>query len=99
MATKKDLQNYVNELNVRYCLNTKNYLVISQAYGGYCVELTGKTYYKGTKKHYKKGSLGSAAADIGNPYHDTATKTIEALYKADVRGWILNKIKYYEKRK
>lgn len=97
MATKKDLQIYVNELNGRYCKNTKNYLVISQAYGGYCVELTGKTYYRGKKLHYKKGSMGSSAADIGNPYHDTATKTLESLYKADARGWILSTIKYHEK--
>jgi hypothetical protein len=99
MATKKDLQNYVDELNGRYCQNTKNYLIISQAYGGYCVVLTGKTYYRGSKKHYKKGSMGSAAAYIGNPYHDTATNTLEGLYKADSRGNILYTIKCYERRK
>lgn len=99
MATKKDLQNYVNELNERYCKKTKNYLTIDQAYGGYEIELTGKTYKRGSKTYYKKGSLGSGATCIGNQYHDTATKTLEGLYKADARGWILNAIKYYEKRK
>ena len=99
MATKKDLQCVVSDLNNKYCKNTKNHLVINQAYGGYSVLLTGKTYKRGGKTHYRKDSLRSAAINIGNSYHDTATKTIEGLYKADSRGWIKHEIKYAEKRK
>ncbi len=99
MATKKDLQNEVNRLNAKYCKNTKNHLVIHEAYGGYAVELTGKTYKRGNKIYYRKGSLGSGCSDIGNSYHDTATNTLSGLYKADARGWIKNSIRYHEKNR
>lgn len=99
MATKKDLQNYVNELNNKYCKNSKNHFVIHQAYGGYTVGLTGKTYKRGNKEYYYKGSLKGALSDVGNPYHDTATKTLEGLYRADSRGWIKEKVKHYNKLK
>ncbi len=77
----------------------KNHLEIDQAYGGYSVVLTGKSYKRGNKEYYVKNSLGSRGAEIGNQWHDTASKTIAGLYKADSRGWIKNQINYYEKRK
>lgn len=97
MATKKDLQNYVAYLNDKYCKNSKNHFEIHQAYGGYSVGLTGKTYKRGGKTHYYKNSLRSGMADVGNPYHDTATKTLEGLYRAEARGWIKEKVKHYNK--
>ena len=99
MATKKDLERYVKELNNKYCKNTKNHLVINQAYGGYEVNLTGKTYKKGNKICYRKGSLGSGCSTIGNQYHDSATKTLEGLYKADSRGWVLGQVRHYERNR
>ena len=99
MATKRDLQNYVNELNKKYCKNTKNELVIHQAYGGYSVELTGKTYKHGNRTYWRKGSIGSGCASVGNDYHDTATNTLNALYKADSRGWVKSTIRNHENRK
>lgn len=98
MATKKDLQLYVDELNEKYCKNTKNHLKIYQAYGGYTVGLTGKIYKRGNKTYQRKGSLNGSVS-IGNSYHDTATKTLERLYKDDSKGWIKEDIRYYEKRK
>ena len=96
MATKKDLQKEVDRLNDKYCKRTKNKLRISQAYGGYSVELVGKRH-KTTGK-LLKGAM-SGAADIGNPYHDTATNTLRGLYKAESKGWIKSAIKYREPRK
>ena len=40
--TKKDLVSYVKFLNEDLCTNTKNHFVVTQAYGGYGVSLTGK---------------------------------------------------------
>lgn len=98
MASKKDLYDLVNKLNKKYCKNTKNELTVNEAYGGYCVGLTGKKYKRGKKIFSRKGSLGSGFGNIGSQdYHDTATNTIASLYKADFRGWIKNQIRYYEK--
>ena len=98
MATKKDLQKQVDYLNNKYCKRTKNELKISQAYGGYQVVLTGKTYKRGKKTFYRKGSLGSGVVDIGNSWHDTANNTLNGLYKAESRGWLQSQIKWREKR-
>ena len=94
MATKKDLQEHVNHLNEKYCKNTRNKLVISQAYGGYSVVLTGKTYKRGNKTFYRKGSLRSGVVGVGNDWHDTATNTLNGLYKAESKGWLQSQIKY-----
>lgn len=75
----------------------KNELTIHKAYGGYCVGLTGKRNKKTGR--WLKGSLGSCCADVGNPYYDTATETIEGLYKADSRGWLKPIIRYYENQR
>lgn len=98
MATKKDLQDAVKYFNNKYCKNTKNHLVISQAYGGYCVGLTGKRNKRTGKP--LKNSVGTGFCSVGaNDWHDTASNTIEGLYKADSRGWMKNQIRHYEKRK
>lgn len=96
MATKKDLQDAVKRFNSKYCKRTKNHLVISQAYGGYSVELTGKRN-KRTHRLLKGAMSGSAC--VGNPYHDTATKTLNSLYKADSRGWLKSVVKSCEPKK
>lgn len=96
MATKRDLQYEVNRLNNKYCRNTKNYLTISQAYGGYSVELVGKRN-KRTGKLLKGAMHGSGS--IGNAYHDTATNTLNGLYKAESRGWIRSSIRSYEPKR
>lgn len=93
MATLKDLQREVDRLNEKYCKNTANELVINRSYGGYAVQLTGKTYKKGNT-YYNRGMSG--AARIGNQYSDTATKTLEGLYNAESRGWLKNDVKIYE---
>lgn len=98
-VSKKDLQLEVNYLNDKYCRNTSNHLVIHQAYGGYCVGLTGKTYKKGNKIRYYKNSIGGGMVPIGNDWHDTARNTIIGLQKSDSRGWIKNTIRHIEKRK
>lgn len=84
MATKKDLKNYVSYLNNKYFHSSKNYLKISEAYGGYMVGITGKRGKNG--KNLKWTSSG--ISPVGNDYHDTATNTINALKKADEKGWL-----------
>ena len=85
MATKKDLQFYVNDLNNKYFKNSKNHLVINQSYGGYMVGITGK-YKKNKKMRYKWTSSG--LKPVGNDYHDTATNTIRALRNYDDKGYL-----------
>ena len=97
LATKKDLQAEIKRLNAKYCKNTKNKLDISQAYGGYEVVLTGKRF-KNNPRKWRKGSLGSGQSSV-TCGHDSATKTLNSLYKAESKGWLRSSIKYYEKRK
>ena len=96
LASYRDLQAEVNRLNNKYCKRTKNELTISRAYGGYSVELVGKRN-KRTGKRLKGAMTG--ASSVGNQYHDTATNTLIALYKADARGWVKNSVKSYEPEK
>ena len=96
LATYRDLQAEVNRLNNKYCKRTKNELTISRAYGGYSVELVGKRN-KRTGKRLKGAMTGSSS--VGNQYHDTATNTLMALYKADARGWVKNSVKSHEPEK
>lgn len=97
MATKKDLQNEIKRLNVKYCKNTKNKIDIDQAYGGYQVVLTGKKFKNNTKKYYKN-SLGSGCASLTYGY-GTATNALNDLYKSESKGWLKSSIRHYEKRR
>ena len=98
MATKRDLEQTVKFFNNKYCKNTKNELKISQAYGGYSVCLTGKKNKRTGKP--LKGSIGTVCASVGyQDYHDSATKTIENLYKSDARGWIKSAVRSHEPKR
>lgn len=115
MATKKDLQNYIDSLNRKYCKHTKNHLEINSAYGGYQVVLTGKPlkrkwyqlmpsddgkrFIKVPRTKYAKGSLGGAEHEIGNHYHSSANETIRGLSDAEDRGWIKSAIRHYEPKR
>lgn len=96
MATKKDLQLEVARLNNKYCKLTKNKFEISQAYGGYSVELVGKRN-KRTGQLLKGAMHGSAS--VGNSYYDTATNTLSGLYKADARGWVKSAVRFHEPKR
>lgn len=93
MATKKDLEYEIRRLNEKYCKSGKNELRLSQAYGGYQVQLTGKRTKKGG---FYKNSLRSGAASITSGYGN-ASETLSALYKADSRGWLSSDVKHYRK--
>ena len=93
MATKKELFAEVNRFNTKYCRSGKNKLTVSQAYGGYQVQLTGKEKKAGG---YYKGSLGSGRASVTQGYGN-ATQTLNALYKSDSKGWLRSNINYYNK--
>ena len=99
MVTKKDLFSRVNALNRKYCKNTKNVLRVSQAYGGYEVQLTGKKdkRYK-NKNRWLKGSLGSGVACITYG-HDTARNTLNKLNEYDSKGYVRSSIRHYQKRR
>lgn len=98
MATKQDLQKEVARLNRKYAKNQKNELQIHRAYGGYTVELTGKTDKRSKKHKLRKGAM-HGSAPVGNQYHDSASNTIRGLKNAEERGWIKSAFKHYSKRK
>lgn len=95
MATKRDLEAEVERLNKKYCKSGKNEFAINQAYGGYEVVLTGKKRKNGEPV---KGSLGTGVVSITDG-HDTATKTIDAIFKSESRNWLQSQVKYYKNRK
>ena len=94
MATKKDLQYEINRLNNKYCKGGKNKLGLHQAYGGYQVVLTGKRKKAGG---YYKNSLGSGMASITTGY-ESATKTLDSLYRSDSKGWLGSSVKIYNRK-
>ncbi len=96
MATFRDLKDEVSRLNRKYCKNTKNYLDIDRAYGGYQIVLTGKRCKN--KPKWRKNSLGSGCASVTTGY-PSATKALSDLYRADSRGWLRSSIRHYEKYK
>lgn len=95
MATKKDLEREVSRLNNKFFKNDKEHLVINGAYGGYMVGITGRK--SKSKKHgYKTLKWTSSGLDtVGNGYHDTASKTIDGLLKAENNGSIKRKAKLH----
>lgn len=95
LATKKDLQYEISRLNNKYCKGGKNKLTLDQAYGGYQVQLTGKRKKTGG---WYKNSLGSGCASITTGY-ESATKTLDALYKADSKGWLRSSVKHHNRRR
>ena len=66
-----------------------------QAYGGYQVQLTGKRKKTGG---WYKNSLGSGCASITTGY-ESATKTLDALYKADSKGWVRSTVKHHNRNR
>ena len=58
-VTLSDLNSEVDRLNKKYCKNTKNHIVVDKNGYGYSMNLTGKTYKRGKKRFWKKGSIGS----------------------------------------
>ncbi len=93
MASKKDLYSEVDRLNKKYCSTTKNKLVVDKAYGGYQVCLTGKRY---KNNPHKWRGIGSGCSGITH-YHDTANNTLNALYRAESKGELRSKVRFYEK--
>lgn len=95
MASKKDLQQAVAFMNEKYCKGTKNEFVLSGAYGGYKVELTGKRDKRSSSK-WLKGSIGSGRSDVTYGF-STPTKTLQSLYEEDAKGRLKSKVSYWEK--
>ena len=91
--TKKDLVSYVKFLNEDLCANTKNHFVVTQAYGGYGVSLTGKKNKNGSRK---KGSLGTAHHQVSNG-HLSSRKTIQDLSKFYSNGYLKDTVKRYDR--
>lgn len=92
--TKKDLESYVSFLNKSVCKNTKNHFVVTGAYGGYGVSLTGKRNKNGTRK---KGSMGTAHHQVSNG-HDSARKTIDYISKSYSNGFLKEIVNRYERK-
>lgn len=90
--TKKDLQEEVDKLNKKYCARTGNELRIQGAYGGYQVQLTGKRRKDG--KGYR--GMGSGCVDVMSGYQ-SARNALADLWKNDSKGYVREKVRYYEK--
>lgn len=95
--TKKKLQQLVDSLNKKYCANSKNYLIIDEAYGGYQIMLTGKKD-KRTKNKFIKNSLESGREFITYGHHPINT-TYQYLLQQDGKGAVLNTIKYHNRKR
>lgn len=92
--TIKDLKCEVAKLNEKYCKDTKNEFVVSQAYGGCRVELTGKCKKGGG---WVEGSLGSGCSSITNGYQ-SARQTFYDLCVYDSKGGIERAIQFNENK-
>ena len=93
-VTKAELREEVERLNRKYCKNSKHKLHLQGGYGGVQVQLTGKTYKKGNRTHYR-GSLASGNTEITAGFH-SPTETLFRLYKADSKGEIKKKVKHWD---
>jgi len=99
MNSKKELLNHVSDLNRKYCKNGKNKFALSEQNGGYAVVLTGKTYKRGSRTHWRKGSIGSGHVMVSNPGHTSIKDALFGIYKAEAKGWLQNTLKFLNKKK
>lgn len=88
-TSKNELYDEVERLNRKYCSKTKNKLQISRAYGGYKVELTGKTSKRG---------LGDCVSSVTNGFL-SPRETLNSLYKNESLGYLQNDLRRFEKHK
>lgn len=84
----KDLQKEVDRLNAKYCAKSKHRLVISRAYGGCKVDLTGKPRKDG--KGYR--GMGTATSNVTRGYTSTRQTLTDLIY-ADASGIIKDRVK------
>lgn len=96
MATIKELNAEVERLNKKHCKHTKNHLVVGKNGYGYSVNLTGKTYKRGKKTYWRKGSIGSGEVRLTG-LGKTKGETIAAIRKADNNGELKRIIRRKEK--
>ena len=76
MATRKDLELAVKRLNDSYMKREPNVFEVGMAYGGYRIDLTGKS--KKVGKNYVYTGLGTAVAALTSGY-GSATDTLAQL--------------------
>lgn len=95
MATKQDLQREVNLMNKKYFKSSKNHLVINGAYGGWMVGITGREGKRGKRLKWSSTGLDPVS---GQDYHDTASKTLASLRKADMNGSLKRQARKHNKR-
>lgn len=95
-VTLSDLNQEVDRLNKKYCKNTKNHLVIGKNGYGYSVNLTGKTYKRGKKHLWKKGSIGSGEVRLTG-LGKTKKETLERIRSEEQSGHLKHVIRRREK--
>ena len=91
---RAELESEVERLNRKYCKNTKNHLRVAGAYGGVKVELTGKSYKRGKKWHWR--GIGSGSETVTDGYR-APKEVLFDLYKKDSKGSLQRQIKHAEK--
>lgn len=97
IVTLGDLNTEVDRLNKKYCKNTKNHLRVGHNGYGYSINLTGKTYKRGKKTHWKKGSLGSGEVRLTG-LGKTKRETIERIRSEEKSGNLKRTIRRREKK-
>lgn len=95
-VTLGDLNNEVDRLNKKYCKNTKNHLKVGKNGYGYSVNLTGKTYKRGKKTFWRKGSIGSGEVRLTG-LGKTKAETIQRIREEERSGNLKRIIQRREK--
>lgn len=95
-VTLGDLNKEVDRLNKKYCKNTKNTLRVGHNGYGYSVNLTGKTYKRGKKTFWKKGSIGSSEVRLTG-LGKTKKQTLEKIRRDEKSGELKRIIRRREK--
>lgn len=95
-VTLSDLNSEVDRLNKKYCKNTKNHLKVEKNGYGYSVNLTGKTYKRGKKTFWRKGSIGSGEVRLTG-LGKTKAETIQRIREEERSGNLKRIIRRREK--
>lgn len=95
-VTLSDLNSEVDRLNKKYCKNTKNHLKVGKNGYGYSVNLTGKTYKRGKKTFWRKGSIGSGEVRLTG-LGKTKAETIQRIREEERSGNLKRLIRRREK--
>lgn len=88
MEVGNPLDNLVRFLNFRYSKKSSNMFILVSNDKGYKLQLTGKPYYLGTKKHFRKKGLKDKSINIACDDFIPGDILIQSIKNAERMGWI-----------